>query len=426
MKVPDPQPQRDDSISLPANAATADAGAGDDTLSVSGNGSDRIVFGAGSGHDVLDNPGNGYQRSDVLDLTGLLPSDVVLSRSGNQLIVKLLATGDTFTALWQFYGDGLSYGVGSIKFADGTVWDRTTIAANAWVRGTSGNDSITLPATGITADAGAGDDTLTVSGNGSDRIIFAKGYGHDTLTNPGSGYNRDDTLVLNDINSWEVQFSRSGDAMTLSVPSTGDSFRVNFQYWGDGSQIQGLTHIQFANGSTWNRSNLVDATSSFTWTGSSANTTLTGNDYGSNIFQLGTGAETAYGGARNNAYQITTSTGQAQINLSSATGSSNEIDFLSGITDQNLWFEQAGNDLRIDLLGTNTSTTVTNWFSGSAGSLQEITAGGLKIDSQISQLVQAMAIYSSNSTGFDPANSSIHTLPNDTALQGAIGAAWHA
>ncbi len=31
--------------------------------------------------------------------------------------------------------------------------------------------------------------------------------------------------------------------------------------------------------------------------------------------------------------------------------------------------------------------------------MQEITAGGLKIDSQISQLVQAMATYSANNTG---------------------------
>jgi len=41
-------------------------------------------------------------------------------------------------------------------------------------------------------------------------------------------------------------------------------------------------------------------------------------------------------------YQVTTSIGQAQINLSSATGSENEIDFLSGVTDQKLSFEQSG------------------------------------------------------------------------------------
>ncbi|WP_271585615.1 hypothetical protein [Bradyrhizobium sp. CCBAU 45389] len=125
-------------------------------------------------------------------------------------------------------------------------------------------------------------------------------------------------------------------------------------------------------------------------------------------------------------YRVTTSTGQAQINLSSATGSKNEIDFLSGITDQNLWFEQAGNDLKIDLLGTNTSTTISNWFAGNAGALQEITAGGLKIDSQISELVQAMATYSASHAGFDPSNPTVQALPNDTALQNAVTASWHA
>ena len=56
-------------------------------------------------------------------------------------------------------------------------------------------------------------------------------------------------------------------------------------------------------------------------------------------------------------YQVTTSIGQAQINLSSATGSENEIDFLSGVTDQKLSFEQSGNDLKIDPLGTDTGVT---------------------------------------------------------------------
>ncbi|WP_338306608.1 MULTISPECIES: hypothetical protein [Bradyrhizobium] len=125
-------------------------------------------------------------------------------------------------------------------------------------------------------------------------------------------------------------------------------------------------------------------------------------------------------------YQVTSSTGQAQINLSSATGSKDEIDFLGGISDQNLWFEQTGNDLKIDLLGTSTSTTIGNWFAGGAGSVQEITASGLKIDSQISQLVQAMATYSANHAGFDPTNPTVQALPNDATLQSAVAASWHA
>ena len=55
----------------------------------------------------------------------------------------------------------------------------------------------------------------------------------------------------------------------------------------------------------------------------------------------------------------------------------------------------------------------------------EIAAGCLKIDSQISQLVQAMASYSANGSGFDPTGSSVHTLPNESALQNAVTAAWH-
>jgi len=156
-----------------------------------------------------------------------------------------------------------------------------------------------------------------------------------------------------------------------------------------------------------------------------ANTTLTGNDYGVNTFQLGGGEEIVNGGARSNVFQVTRGTDQATINLSPASGSKNEIDFLGDITDENLWLEQAGNDLKIDLLGTNTSVTVNGWFSRSSSALQEITAGGLKLDNQIAQLVQAMASYSANNPGFDPGSAIASTLPNDGALQNAVAAAWH-
>jgi hypothetical protein len=69
--------------------------------------------------------------------------------------------------------------------------------------------------------------------------------------------------------------------------------------------------------------------------------------------------------------------------------------------------------------------TVNGWFSSSSNQLQEIAAGGLKIDNQISQLVQAMATYSAANPGFDPTASSVHTLPNDTSLQNTLAAAWH-
>jgi hypothetical protein len=121
----------------------------------------------------------------------------------------------------------------------------------------------------------------------------------------------------------------------------------------------------------------------------------------------------------------TTDSGQTAIPAQGGAGTTNDLDFIGGITDQNLWFLQSGNDLKIDVLGTNTSVTTTGWFSSSANQLQEISAGSLKIDSQVSQLVQAMATYAANNPGFDPTSPSISAVPNDTSLQNSLAAAWH-
>jgi uncharacterized repeat protein (TIGR03803 family) len=130
-------------------------------------------------------------------------------------------------------------------------------------------------------------------------------------------------------------------------------------------------------------------------------------------------------GNTDNTYLATTGSGPITIAAHGAIGTANDLDFTGGVTDQNLWLLQSGNDLKIDILGTNTSVTATGWFSSSANQLQEITAGSLKIDNQVSQLVQAMATYSANNPGFDPTSSSIGTVPNDPGLQNSLAAAWH-
>jgi hypothetical protein len=93
-------------------------------------------------------------------------------------------------------------------------------------------------------------------------------------------------------------------------------------------------------------------------------------------------------GNTNNTYLATTRSGPLAVTAQGGAGTANGLDFTGGITDQNLWFLQSGNDRKIDVLGTNTGVTATGWFSSSAIQLQEIMAGGLKIDSQVSQLVQ--------------------------------------
>jgi hypothetical protein len=61
--------------------------------------------------------------------------------------------------------------------------------------------------------------------------------------------------------------------------------------------------------------------------------------------------------------RVSSTTGQAQINLPATAADKNELDFVGGITDDELWFVQSGNDLKIDLIGTNTQVTVVGWFA---------------------------------------------------------------
>jgi hypothetical protein len=88
-----------------------------------------------------------------------------------------------------------------------------------------------------------------------------------------------------------------------------------------------------------------------------------------------------------------------------------------------LWFVQSGNNLQIDLMGTESHVTIEGWFSSAGNRLQEVSAGGLKIDAQVSQLVQAMGAYTSNNPSFNPIAAT--QVPNDSTLQNAISTAWH-
>jgi len=106
------------------------------------------------------------------------------------------------------------------------------------------------------------------------------------------------------------------------------------------------------------------------------------------------------------------------------TGGTDLLQFGQSISDQQLWFAQQGNDLVATLLGTSDKITVQNWYSGSSNQIETFkTVDGLRLDTQIAQLVAAMATYSANNPGFDPSQAS--QMPNDSTLQSTIASSWH-
>lgn len=57
---------------------------------------------------------------------------------------------------------------------------------------------------------------------------------------------------------------------------------------------------------------------------------------------------------------------------------------------------------------------------------QAVSQSGAQIDTQVSQLVQAMAAYTANDSGFESAISALQAAPNEAGVRDTIAAALHA
>jgi hypothetical protein len=323
-------------------------------------------------------------------------------------------------------------GLGQIRFSDGSS---INLAQNpltfTWL-GSSNNYNLTGSNFGANVfDITTGNGSITFGnrsngGNGQNTIEYGKGDGRlDVSLNSGTGtLQMGSGLKASDV---YLQANGFGDLIVNIFGDANESIIIhNDLVNSNGTVTSGLSQIGFGDGSSISLGQGSPPT--FTWIGT-PNASLNGSNFGANLFEFGPGSESATGGNTsnggngNNTYVASSTTGQATIQANAAAGSNNELDFVGGITNNNLWFLRAGNDLKIDLLGSNTQVDVSGWFNGSSNQLQEITAGGLKIDSQVSQLVQAMATYSANNPAFNPATAM--QAPNDPNLQAAIGAAWH-
>ncbi|KPX70217.1 Hemolysin-type calcium-binding region, partial [Pseudomonas amygdali pv. lachrymans] len=163
-------------------------GSGNDSLS-GGAGSDSYFFSRGWGQDSIYNYDTSTGKKDFIEFAaGIQPEEILVTRSGNDLILSLKNTADRIIVSSYFYQDGLSsYQLEAINFADGTVWRLEEIKTIAVVT-TDGNDSVWGYATDDTLNGGLGDDSLYGQA-GND--ILQGGAGADSL----SGESGDDTLL---------------------------------------------------------------------------------------------------------------------------------------------------------------------------------------------------------------------------------------
>ncbi len=320
---------------------TLEGGAGNDYLTGEG-GSDTYVFNSGWGQDTIGNYDSTSGRSDVIAFgDGIAASDIVATRSGEDLILSLRNSTDRVTVQYYFSSDATSpYRIDQVRFADGTSWDVAAVKALVQVP-TSGADNLYGYASDDVLNGLAGSDTI-------------RGYGgNDTLRGDAG-------------------------ADTLSGGDGNDS-------------IDGGADNDYLYGEAGDDSLL----------GGSGNDTLYGGN-GNDTLEGGSGNDYLTGEGGSDTYVFNSGWGQDTIgNYDASSGRSDVIAFGDGIATDQLWFRRVNADLEVSVIGSSDKTTISNWYSGSAYHVDQFTtaAGKRLLDTQVDSLVQAMSSFSPPASG---------------------------
>lgn len=138
--------------------------------------------------------------------------------------------------------------------------------------------------------------------------------------------------------------------------------------------------------------------------------TMSGNEAGNRLsseagndtLDGGMGDDTLIGGTGSDTYILGRGYGSDTIQENDSTAGNTDVaSFLEGIATEQLWFRHVGSNLEVSVIGTSDKFTMQNWYSGSAYRVEQFrTADGhVLLDSQVENLVQAMAAFAPPAAG---------------------------
>ena len=325
---------------------TLDGGVGTDRL-IGGQGNDTYFFGPGAGQDTIVE----FQGSlDTIRMApGVAPSDVVVTRDNNDLVLSLIGGTDRLTVSLYFLASPLQ--IELVQFADGTVWDQAFIEnlSKPVITGTEGPDFL-LGTSGDDRLVGlAGDDQLTgLAGND----LLDGGPGVDQLTG-GFG---DDLYIIDDASDVVTELTNEGiDTVASSVTRTLEA------------HVENLTLVGAAN---------------LNGTGNELDNVLTGNS-GANVLSGGAGNDIYVTDAGDTVVELTgEGTDTIQIGISATLGANVENLTLTGSASLIGAGNELDNVLRAEgsisvLAGGDGNDTYVIGSNGDDDILVETAAGGI-------------------------------------------------
>lgn len=324
---------------------TLDGAAGDDSLD-GGEGNDIYLFGRGSGQDTITGETASSGTQDTLLLgSDVLPSQVQVSRVGDDLLLSIVGTSDTLRVAGYYINNA---SVERIHFqADATSWDAASIQARLRAIPSDGNDLLTGADTSEAMNGLGGNDTIY--GYGGDDTLDG-GSGNDYLAG-GTG---SDLYVVDSVTDVIVENVDEGtDTVQSSVSHTLNANAENLALTGMGA-VSGTGNAL---------DNLLE--------GNSANNSLIG-DAGNDTLDGGAGLDTLTGGTGNDTYLIDSLSDVIAENANEGTDT----------VRTNLAFTLGANLENLSVTGFNdvnaTGNALNNLLSGNAGS--NVLDGGVGVD----------------------------------------------
>lgn len=336
------------------------------------------------GTDAVDNL-SGTSLRDVIEglagndaLNGGAGADTLIGGLGND-IYMIDNAGDVVV---ENAGEGTDRVLSSISCILGGSLENLTLSGNSAIDGT-----------------GNALDNVLIGNGGSNRLFGGEGNdsltGYSVATGPASG-NPVDYLFGGSGND---VYSLYGNGVTqvIELELEGVDLVLSSTSYALTANVENLILVGGATNSIGGSGNELDNA----LTGNDATNTLTGNAGDDTLDGKG-GADMLDGGIGNDAYLIGRGYGSDTVRENDATvGNADEARFLTGVAADQIWLRHVGNHLEASIIGTTDKLTVENWYLGFSYHVEQFkTADGrVLVDSQVENLVQAMAAFAPPAPG---------------------------